>query len=107
MARQPEDDAGLFIQTAPSLSPRNPMDRILPPDPTKTTVVYSAVAPRRVRGRSIVAGVFALAAVYLAFAVGTPWLLRDAPPDSYAVVANQAACPGSANPSLPCGPVHP
>ncbi len=83
------------------------MDRILPPDPTRPSVVYSVAAPRRVRGRSVVAGVCALAAVYLAFAVGTPWLLRDAPPDTYTVVANQATCPAAADPTWPCTPPHP
>jgi hypothetical protein len=83
------------------------MDRILPPDPTTPTVVYQVATPRHARGRSLVAGVCALAAVYLAFAVGAPWLLRDAPPDTFAVVANKAACPASIDPTFPCAPAHP
>jgi len=83
------------------------MDLIVPPDPTKPTVVYAVAARRRVRGRSVVAGVCALAAMYLAFAVGTPWLLSAAQPDTYAVIANQAACPTSADPTWPCAQAHP
>jgi hypothetical protein len=38
----------------------------------------------------MLASVCALAAIYLAFGVGAPWLIRDAPPDAYTVVATHA-----------------
>ncbi len=69
------------------------MDRILPPEPARSTVIYAVAGPRKLRGRGMIAGLCTLGALYLAFAVGTPWLLREAPPDTYAVVATKAACP--------------
>ena len=68
------------------------MDRMLPPDPTLASVVYSVVAPRKVAGRGTIGVACALGAMYLAFAVGAPWLLHDAPPDTYAVMATKATC---------------
>ncbi len=61
-------------------------------------------APRSAGGRtrSIAAGACALGAMYIAFAVGTPWLLHDAPPDSYAAIATQAACTAAADARSHC-----
>ena len=80
------------------------MDCILPPDPTRPTVVYAVVSPHHVRGRSMIAGACVLGAMYLAFAVGAPWLLREAPPDTYAIVATKAACPTPADTRWHCAP---
>ena len=64
--------------------------------PTAALAVESgAGGPRQTRGRATVAGVCTIAAIFLAFAVGAPWLLRDAPPDTYVVVATSAACAAS------------
>jgi hypothetical protein len=52
--------------------------------------------------RGLVRGVCALVAIYVAFAVGTPWLLRDAPPDTYEVVAAKAACAETFDARLTC-----
>jgi hypothetical protein len=40
----------------------------------------------------MIASLCVAGALYVAFAVGAPWLLRDAPPDTYTVVATSAAC---------------
>jgi hypothetical protein len=67
------------------------MDRLPPPDasPEGADRIASPTRPPPRRRALGVAG--ALAAAYVAFAVGTPWLLREAPPDSY-VLAEQAMC---------------
>jgi H+/gluconate symporter-like permease len=81
------------------------MDHILPPHPQQPTVVHARHGARR--GREVLVGGCVAAAMYLAFAVGAPWLLQEAPPDTYAVVATSAACamPADARPLCAVQPV--
>ncbi len=80
------------------------MDRTTNESATARRIAPGAL-PRPALARRLAAAFGAVGAMYVAFAVGAPWLLRDAPPDSYAVVAAEAACSPAAGSPACCDPL--
>jgi hypothetical protein len=78
------DAAGFFIRIEPRARGSHRKGKTMNP--------IVAEPARRQYGRGMVSGMCLLGAMYLAFAVGAPWVLREAPPDTYTVIATTAAC---------------
>jgi len=83
-------------------SPKAPGDRIQPPNESESTMNANTATPSATnRGfRREVAFLVALLLASLAFGVGLPWIISDAPPDSETLWAREIQSRAPTTPSL-------